>query len=92
MLAYYHYPFVDNQDYREYTEEDLMKPEVVEELFDYCQILEASVTKKGWAFLIDFYGYEKLYEIDKISGWLDAETLEEYKAWVQYEISISADE
>ena len=29
MLAYYHYPFVENRNYIEYTEEDLMKPEVV---------------------------------------------------------------
>ena len=65
MLAYYHYPFVQNQDYREYTRDELIKPEIVEELFDYCQILEAYITKKGWAFLIEYYGYEKLYEIDK---------------------------
>ena len=89
MLAYYHYPFVQNQNYREYTKGDWMKPEVVEELFDYCQILEAYISKKGWAFLIDYYGYEKLYEIDKKSGWFDDETLEEYIASVQYEIDIS---
>ena len=60
-----------------------------EELFDYCQILEAYISKKGWAFLIDYYGYEKLYEIDKKSGWFDDETLEKYIASVQYEIDIS---
>jgi len=92
MLAYYHYPFVQNQNYREYIKDDLMKPEVVEELFDYCQILEAYITKKGWEFLIDYYGYEKLYEIDKKSGWLDDETLEEYIASVHFEIDISAEE
>ena len=92
MLAYYHYPFVQNQDYREYTKEDLMNPEIVEELFDYCQILEAYISKKGWAFLIDYYGYEKLYEIDKKSGCFDDETLEEYIASVQYEIDISEEE
>ncbi|MBE6850771.1 MAG: hypothetical protein E7504_03385 [Ruminococcus sp.] len=69
-----------------------MKPEIVEELFDYCQILEAYITKKGWAFLIEYYGYEKLYEIDKKSGWLDNETLEEYISSVQYEIDISEEE
>ena len=50
MLAYYHYPFIQNQNYREYTQDELMNPEIVEELFDYCQILEAYITKKGWAF------------------------------------------
>ena len=69
-----------------------MNPEVLEELFGYCQILEAYITKKGWEFLIDYYGYEKLYEIDKKSGWLDDVTLEKYIASVQYEIDISAEE
>ena len=44
MLACYLYPFVQNRDVREYTKEDLLKPEKVEELFDYCQILEAYIT------------------------------------------------
>ena len=92
MLAYYHYPFVQNQDLREYTKEELTDPKIVEELFDYCQILEAYITKQGWAFLIEHYGYEKLYEIDKKSGWLDDDTLEEYIASVQYEIDISSEE
>ena len=72
MLAYYYYPFKGNQELREYTKEELMDPNKVEELFDYCQILEAYITKEGWEFLIRHYGYEKLYEIDKKSGWFDA--------------------
>ena len=92
MLAYYHYPFVQNQDLSEYTKEELTDPKIVEELFDYCQILEAYITKQGWAFLIEHYGYEKLYEIDKKSGWLDDDTLEEYIASVEYEIDISSEE
>ncbi len=64
----------------------------MEELFDYCQILEAYITKQGWAFLIEHYGYEKLYEIDKKSGWLGDDTLEEYIASVEYEIYISSEE
>ena len=92
MLAYYFYPFEPNQNVREYSKEQLMDTKIVETLFDYCQILEAYITKQGWAFLIDHYGYEKLYEIDKASGWIDADTLEEYKEWVQYYISISGDE
>lgn len=91
MLAYYFYPFELNQNVREYSKEQLMDTKIVETLFDYCQILEAYITKQGWAFLIDHYGYEKLYEIDKASGWIDADTLEEYKEWVQYYISISED-
>lgn len=86
MLAFYHYPFVYNQNFIEYTKEDLMNPSKVEELFDYCQILEAYITKSGWDFLIEFYGYEKLYDIDKKSGWFDAESLEEFKLYVQAKI------
>ena len=41
MLAFYLYPFEPNQKAREYTEDDLKDPKIVEELFDYCQILEA---------------------------------------------------
>lgn len=89
MLAYYHYPFDSNQDFKEYTREDLMIPERVEELFDYCQILEAYITKSGWGFLIDYYGYEKLYEIDKKSGWFDEDTLESFIERVQYYIENS---
>lgn len=89
MLAYYHYPFTKNDNFTEYTMEELMKPSKVEELFDYCQILEAYITKSGWYFLINFYGYKKLYDIDKNSGWFDAENLEEFKLSVQAQIEIS---
>ena len=59
------------------------------ELFDYCQILEGYITKSGWKFLIEYYGYERLLEIDKRSGWLSERTecnLGEYIKWIQYEI------
>ena len=96
MLAYYLYPFVQNRDVREYTKVDLLQPEKVKELFDYCQILEAYITKKGWQFLIENYGYDRLYEIDKRSGWLTERSseisIEEYIEWVKYEISISKEE
>ena len=87
LLAYYYYPFVPNTDVRPYTREQLMDPKTVETLFDYCQILEAYITRAGWAFLISHYGYEKLYEIDKKSGWYDVDTLEEYIGWVHYNIT-----
>ena len=96
MLAYYLYPFVQNRDVREYTKVDLLQPEKVKELFDYCQILEAYITKTGWQFLIESYGYDKLYEIDKRSGWLcdqsSESSIEEYIEWVKYEISICKEE
>ena len=92
MLAYYLYPFVESQKYREYTEVELKNPEVVKEVFDYCQILEAYITKEGWAFLVDYYGYERLYEIDKISGWFEEETLEGFIEAVKQEMKESIDE
>ncbi len=64
MLTFYHYTFVPNQDIKEYTKEDLMNPDKVEKLFDYCQILEAYITKSVWKFLIQHYRYKKLYEIN----------------------------
>ena len=90
MLAYYHYPFLPDRSFKEYTEADLKNPAKVEELFDYCQILEAYITKSGWAFLVQFYGYERLHEIDKKSGWLsdlcdDVDNIEEYIEWVKHE-------
>ena len=86
MLAFYHYPFVQNQDFKEYTKEDLSKASKVEELFDYCQILEATITKSGWDHLIAQYGYEGLYGIDRKSGWFDVDSLEEFQQCIEAEI------
>ena len=61
MLAFYLYPFEPHNKSIapiEYTKEDLMNPSKVEELFDYCQILEAYITRPGWEFLIQVHGYE----------------------------------
>ncbi|MFG6367343.1 MAG: hypothetical protein K1W16_02760 [Lachnospiraceae bacterium] len=86
MLAFYHYPFVQNQNFRAYTKEDLSDSSKVEKLFDYCQILEAYITKSGWDYLIQRYGYEGLYHIDQKSGWFNAENLEEFKQCVDAEV------
>ena len=91
MLAFYLYPFEHNQTAREYTEEDLKEPSIVEELFDYCQILEACITKKGWSFLTKYHGYEQLCDIDKRSGWFSKETIEAFKEAVQQELEDSID-
>lgn len=50
--------FVENHKVIEYTRADLKDPDKVGELFDYCQILEAYITKSGWDFLINHYGYD----------------------------------
>ena len=64
---------------------------IVEELFDYCQILEAYITKDGWEFLTKYHGYEQLYEIDKRSGWFDEETIDAFKEAVKQVIDESID-
>jgi hypothetical protein len=50
----------------------------IEELFDYCQILEAIIYPAGWDFLIKRFGIEKLFAINSKSGWLDCSSAEEY--------------
>jgi len=52
---------------------------MAEQLFDYWQIMEATIYKASWMLLIYRYGYELLCEINKRNGWLDCDDLEEYK-------------
>lgn len=61
-----------------FTSDDLSVSDNVEKLFDYMQILLAVVSKEGWDFLIRKYGYERLFEINNRSGWIDSETLDEF--------------
>lgn len=90
MLAFYS-PYPHGKDNSiEYKEKDLLNPEVVEQLFNYCQILEWYITKTGWEFLISNHGYETLFEINKKSGWLDFENLEEFIYDLQYEKEMGA--
>lgn len=86
MLACYIYPIPKG---REYTETDLRNPTNVVELFGYCGILEGLITKEGWRFLVEAYGYERLYKMDKEALWNDSETIEEYIDWVMHEMEIS---
>ena len=91
MLAFYLYPFEPHNKKSiapiEYTKEDLMNLSKVEELFDYCQILEAYITRPGWEFFIQVHGYEGLYKINKRSGWFpEEESLEEFQLTIQGEM------
>ncbi len=80
---------------REYTKDDLTNAETIRIICNnYCaQYLQ--ITKSGWKFLIEYYGYEKLYEIDKScnSGfyhWYGSEnsdnSFEAYKKWISERI------
>lgn len=74
-LAFYVYPLPQGTPF---TSDDLSVSDNVEKLFDYMQILLAVVSKEGWDFLIRKYGYERLFEINNRSGWIDSETLDEF--------------
>ncbi len=62
----------------EYQHSNLMDRADVECLFDYCQILEAMISRAGWIELIAYHGYQVLYEINEKSGWFDCDNLEEF--------------
>lgn len=79
-LAFRYWPIGNNT---KYWECDLDNEKKVEILFDYAQILEVQITNRGWEYLIKRYGFNKLFEIDKSSGWFDCENIEEYKSWVE---------
>lgn len=81
-VAFRIYPLPDG---KVYTEEDIKNLEDVVELFDYCQIYEAMISKEGWDYLIDTFGMEMLYEADKKSGWFSADSLEEFKSCIALE-------
>lgn len=69
-LAWYRWPEPDGTHY---DEADLADPKKVEQVFDYCQILLASITKEGWRFLIKTHALSGLIAINKRSGWFDEE-------------------
>jgi len=57
VLAIYVFP---GHNDRVYLKEDLLDHNKVIEVFDYCQIAIAFITKAGWSFLIDYYGHESM--------------------------------
>ena len=85
-LAWYMYPEPKG---RPYTAEELNSPAIVEEVFDYCQILLAYITANGWKYLIDVHSIEGLLEINKRSGWFSDESLDEAKEDLVYYCHIS---
>ena len=88
MLAFYIYPLPNGT---EYTKEQLNDVNKVEELFDYVEILEACITKKGWEYLINVHGYETLFKINGKSGWHDAEDINDFISYVEMEKSDAPD-
>ncbi len=74
---------------KSYSKESLENPIVVEEVFDYCQILLAAIFAEGWQFLFSHYSIEALAEIDKKSGWFQPCSAEEFKESLEYQSLIS---
>lgn len=81
VLGYYIYPLPKGIVY---TKEQLMQEGSVEELFGYCGILEGIIKPEGWVFLVEYYGYEKLYEISQRSLWPDSDCFEEFQQEIQW--------
>ncbi len=74
-----------------YVAKDLNTEQDVEQLFDYCQILEASISKVGWEYLINHFGYEVLFKINNKSGWIDCVDIDEYKSEISVKINDAAE-
>ncbi|MDE6312322.1 MAG: hypothetical protein K2M46_01665 [Lachnospiraceae bacterium] len=79
-LALYIYPEPKGTPY---YKENLLSEKMVEQLFDYYQILEALIYREGWDFLILHYGYERLFEINKRSECFDCDSLEEFIQYIE---------
>ncbi|WP_155979030.1 hypothetical protein [Oscillibacter sp. 1-3] len=87
-LAFYIYPLPQGTSF---TANDLSVSDNVRILFDYMQIFLAVISKEGWEFLIQQYGYDGLFEINSKSGWIDCERLDEFIEVLEYEKETSPD-
>lgn len=85
-IAYRIYPLPNGTVY---TEEDIKTINDVVGLFDYCQITEAMISKYGWEFLIQKFGIDGLYQAEKMSGWLDSDSIEQFISDIEYEKSFA---
>ena len=88
-IAYRIYPLPNGTVY---TEDNVRTIDDVVEIFDYCQISEAMISKKGWNYLIERFGTEKLYQADKESGWFAGDSVEDFICELEYERSVAYDD
>lgn len=65
---------------KDYYLNDLETDEQIEMLFDLCQILRANITDVGWKYLFEKISIQRIYQIDKKSGWFDTEN---EKDWIE---------
>lgn len=85
-IAYRIYPLPNGTIY---FEEDIKTLDDVIGIFDYCQIMEAMISKKGWDYLIKKFGVEGLFQANKKSEWLDSNSMEDFICDIEYEKSIA---
>ncbi|WP_298517180.1 hypothetical protein [uncultured Kordia sp.] len=85
-LAWRKYPEPNGTTY--FTVDLIDKSKVIQ-LFDFCQILEASIWDTGWNFLFENYGLNEILEIDTESGWLNDEDLGAWISSIYYNSFIS---
>ena len=68
---------------KSYTQEALSDPAVVEEVFDFCQIMVGTISAEGWQFLFTHYTLEALAKIDMKSGWFQPCTDELFRESIE---------
>lgn len=85
-IAYRIYPLPNGTIY---SDENVKTIEDVIQIFDYCQIAEAMISKKGWDYLVEKFSLTELYKADNVSGWFGCESIEEFIDAIEYEKSIA---
>ena len=58
---------------KEWCAADLESQDDLVQLFDACQILEASVGREGWRFLFEVHGLGALLAANRVSDWFEAD-------------------
>lgn len=85
-IAYRIYPLPNGTIY---FDDDVKSIDDVIKLFDYCQIAEAMISKKGWDYLVEKFSLPELYKANKVSDWFDCENIEEFITAIEYEKNIA---
>jgi hypothetical protein len=73
-MAWYMYPEPKGTPY---SREDLENERTVETIFDYCQVLRATILAPGWRHLFKTYGMSGILRINQRSGWYDEDCAKE---------------
>lgn len=85
-MAWYKYPEPQG---KEYSEQDVENQSIVQEIFDYCQINLAIISKYGWKKIIQFHGVSAILDINRKSGWFDGDDDREALEDIKYNCLIS---